>query len=99
MTELSLYERLGGAFAIAAVVDHFSDAVVHNPIVGQNSENPTCGSGTPTVWTDFQASNSCAPCGCATLPVDLSNMQARNQAVLHSALRFRIRRRSPTARS
>jgi hemoglobin len=40
MTESSLYERLGGAFAIAAVVDHFSDALVHNPIVGQNSENP-----------------------------------------------------------
>ena len=40
MTELSLYERLGGAFAIAAVVDHFSDAVVKNPIVGQRSENP-----------------------------------------------------------
>jgi hemoglobin len=40
MTEASLYERLGGAFAIAAVVDHFSDAVVQNPIVGQRSENP-----------------------------------------------------------
>lgn len=40
MTESSLYERLGGAFAIAAVVDHFSDAVVHNPLVGQKSENP-----------------------------------------------------------
>ena len=40
MTENSLYERLGGAFAIAAVVDHFSDAVVHNPLVGQKSENP-----------------------------------------------------------
>ncbi|TIU26345.1 MAG: group 1 truncated hemoglobin, partial [Mesorhizobium sp.] len=26
----SLYERLGGVFAIAAVVDHFSDAVVKN---------------------------------------------------------------------
>jgi hemoglobin len=39
MAESSLYERLGGAFAIAAVVDHFSDALVHNPIVGQNSEN------------------------------------------------------------
>src|SRR5215217_8617002 len=39
MTESSLYERLGGAFAIAAVVDHFSEAVVHNAIVGQNSEN------------------------------------------------------------
>jgi len=40
MTEPSLYDRLGGAFAIAAVVDHFSDAVVQNPIVGQRSENP-----------------------------------------------------------
>jgi hemoglobin len=39
MTEPSLYERLGGAFAIAAVVDRFSDAVVQNPIVGQRSEN------------------------------------------------------------
>jgi hemoglobin len=40
MPEQSLYERLGGAFAIAAVVDHFSDAVVQNPIVGQQSKNP-----------------------------------------------------------
>jgi hemoglobin len=40
MAESSLYERLGGVFAIAAVIDHFSDAVVQNPIVGQRSENP-----------------------------------------------------------
>jgi hemoglobin len=40
MPEQSLYERLGGVFAIAAVVDHFSDAVVRNPIVGQQSKNP-----------------------------------------------------------
>jgi len=40
MTEASLYDRLGGAFAIAAVVDQFSDAIVRNPIVGQESENP-----------------------------------------------------------
>jgi hemoglobin len=40
MSDSSLYERLGGVFAIAAVVDHFSDAVVQNPIVGQRSENP-----------------------------------------------------------
>ena len=40
MTDKSLYERLGGVFAIAAVVDHFSDAVVENPIVGQKSKNP-----------------------------------------------------------
>ncbi|RWO03262.1 MAG: group 1 truncated hemoglobin [Mesorhizobium sp.] len=38
--EKSLYERLGGVFAIAAVVDHFSDALVKNPIVGEKSKNP-----------------------------------------------------------
>jgi hemoglobin len=40
MTEPTLYDRIGGAFAIAAVIDHFSDAVVQNPIVGQKSQNP-----------------------------------------------------------
>jgi hemoglobin len=40
VTESTLYERLGGVFAIAAVVDHFSEAIVQNPIVGQKSENP-----------------------------------------------------------
>jgi hemoglobin len=40
MAEASLYDRLGGAFAIAAVVDHFSDAVVRNPITGQGSKDP-----------------------------------------------------------
>jgi hemoglobin len=40
MSESSLYDRLGGVFAIAAVVDHFSDAVVQNPIVGRQSKNP-----------------------------------------------------------
>jgi len=40
MTKPSLYERLGGAFAIAAVVDHFSNQLVFNPIVGQESKNP-----------------------------------------------------------
>ena len=39
-TEKSLYERLGGVFAIAMVVDHFSDAIVQNPIVGKGSKNP-----------------------------------------------------------
>jgi hemoglobin len=38
--EKSLYDRLGDVFAIAAVVEHFSDAVVQNPIVGKTSENP-----------------------------------------------------------
>lgn len=40
MNEPSLYERLGGAFAIAAVVDHFSDAIVRNLVVGETSKNP-----------------------------------------------------------
>jgi len=39
MPESTLYERLGGVFSIAAVIDHFSDAIVKNPIVGQRSEN------------------------------------------------------------
>ena len=40
MSEQSLYDRLGGVFAIAAVVDHFSDAIVKNPIVGQAFAEP-----------------------------------------------------------
>jgi hemoglobin len=40
MDEKSLYERLGGVFAIAAVIDYFSDEVVKNPKVGQQSPNP-----------------------------------------------------------
>src|SRR5262249_40185359 len=35
-----LYERLGGVFAIAAVVNRFSDQIVENPKVGRNSPNP-----------------------------------------------------------
>ena len=40
MADASLYERLGGVFAIAAVVDRFSDALIDNPTVGQGSSNP-----------------------------------------------------------
>lgn len=40
MPESSLYERLGGAFAIAAVIDVFSDAIVKNKVVGEQSKNP-----------------------------------------------------------
>jgi hemoglobin len=38
--EQSLYDRLGGVFAIAAVVDHFSDAIIKNARVGELSDNP-----------------------------------------------------------
>jgi hemoglobin len=40
MAQQSLYERLGGAFAIAAVVDRFSDAIIHDGIAGDGSDNP-----------------------------------------------------------
>jgi hemoglobin len=40
MAEASLYERLGGVFAIAAVVNEFSDALIKDPVVGQGSPNP-----------------------------------------------------------
>ena len=39
MQEPSLYDRLGGIFAIAAVVDHFSDAIIENAMVGKLSQN------------------------------------------------------------
>jgi hemoglobin len=40
MPDSSLYERLGGVFAIAAVVDHFSNAILDNAAVGRLSQNP-----------------------------------------------------------
>jgi hemoglobin len=40
MSEGTLYERLGGAFRIAEIVNYFSDKVVENPLVGQTSANP-----------------------------------------------------------
>ena len=39
MAEKSLYERLGGAYAVAAVVDRFSDQLLENPkIVNANPQ-------------------------------------------------------------
>ena len=35
----TLYDRLGGVFAIAALVDYFSDELLKNPIVGRQSKN------------------------------------------------------------
>ena len=40
MAETSLYDRLGGIYAIAAVVNHFSDEVVKNEVAGRGSDNP-----------------------------------------------------------
>lgn len=36
----SLYERLGGIYAIALVVNRFSDTIINDPVVGKNSKNP-----------------------------------------------------------
>jgi hemoglobin len=36
----SLYGRLGGIFAIAAVVDYFSDQIIKDPVAGARSANP-----------------------------------------------------------
>ena len=38
--EASLYDRLGGIFAIAAVVDYFSDQIIEDPVAGARSPNP-----------------------------------------------------------
>lgn len=40
MDEQSLYDRLGGVFAIAAVVNQFSDDIIKDPVAGQGSANP-----------------------------------------------------------
>ena len=62
-SEKSLYERLGGVFAIAAVVNHFSDAVVKNPIVGQKSKNPQLREWHTKNLGRLPASSSCERCG------------------------------------
>ncbi len=36
----SLYDRLGGIYSIAAVVDLFSEKILDNDLVGINSNNP-----------------------------------------------------------
>lgn len=40
MSERSLYERLGGIYSIAAVVEHFAKALAEDPVAGKNSSNP-----------------------------------------------------------
>lgn len=36
----SLYDRLGGIYPIAAVIDRFSDSLINNDVVGVDSKNP-----------------------------------------------------------
>lgn len=40
MADATLYDRLGGVFAIAAVVDRFSDLIIEDPVAGKTSRNP-----------------------------------------------------------
>ena len=56
MAEPSLYERLGGVFAIAAVIDHFSDAVVKNPSSANHRRTLSSVSGIPTNSTGCRGS-------------------------------------------
>jgi hemoglobin len=35
-----LYERLGGIFSIAALVNYFSDEIIKDPVAGARSKNP-----------------------------------------------------------
>ena len=91
MTEKSLYERLGGVFAIAAVVDHFSDAVVKNPIVGKTSKNPgPQGVAHEEAWAGCRASSSCEPCGFAPSRAGRSNTRPQDRERLRWVLRRRI---------
>jgi len=39
-SEPSLYDRLGGIFAIAGVVNYFSDEIIKDPVAGAQSANP-----------------------------------------------------------
>lgn len=40
MADESLYDRLGGIFDIAEIIDEFSNSLINNPIVGKRSSNP-----------------------------------------------------------
>ena len=39
-SERSLYDRVGGIFPIAAVIDYFSDEIIKDPVAGAQSNNP-----------------------------------------------------------
>ena len=85
--EKTLYERLGGVFAIAAVVDHFSDDIVKNPIVGQKSKNPQLREWHTKNLEGFPASSSCARCGFAKFLAGPSSLRPPSPALRRSALR------------
>src|SRR3954454_2989022 len=87
MNEPSLYDRLGGVFAISAVVDHFSDAIIRNAMVGEMSKNTDLMSGPRTTWTGCRGSSSCGHFGSATSPVVRSRSLPRSPEALPSGWR------------
>jgi hypothetical protein len=78
MADKSLYERLGGAFAIAAVINYFSDEVVKDPVAGQKSKNSDLREGPPSSWADCRGLSSCERCGSVPQPAYHSTMSALN---------------------
>ena len=54
MTEPTLYDRLGGAFAIAAWLTHPA-ALLQTRSSARSRRTPTSGNGTPTIWADSRA--------------------------------------------
>ena len=90
MTESSLYERLGGAFAIASVVDHFSDAIVRNPIVGQTSQNPALWEWHTNNLGRLPGLKFMRTLWVCYIVVDPSSTPARNRAARLSAWKRRI---------
>ena len=59
MADSTLYERLGGVFAIAAVVDHFSDALIRTRSSARARRIRLSANGTPTAsrapWAEVHA--------------------------------------------
>ena len=102
MTEASLYERLGGAFAIAARRLTISAMRwCRTRSLASNRRTQPSENGTPTIWADFRASSSCAPCGSATCRVVPSSTRPPNRAVLllvwkKPIVNYGFRRRSST---
>ena len=72
MQEKSLYDRLGGVFAIAAVVDKFSDAVVKNSIAGQDSESVNILTGEAMLLTEAALAELAAVTGAHPTPLDVT---------------------------
>src|SRR5437868_854390 len=50
MAKPLLYDRLGGSFAIASLVDYFSEEILKSPLVGLNSPNPQL-----RAWSQLQS--------------------------------------------